>query len=107
MQAFLRSDKVAQDAESLIIDGCKVAQFVKGKKLYCEQYVHQSIGVWLGVLVDQLSRDRICAEWLNFCSRPKIQEIDLKSEIADILSDKPDEALDNNFINNLYSSISG
>ena len=48
----------------------------------------------------------MCNEWLHVCSRKKIQEIDLKSEVSNILSDKPEKTKDNNYINSLYTSFS-
>ena len=49
----------------------------------------------------------MCNEWLHVCTRKKIQEIDLKSEVSNILSDKPEKTKDNNYINSLYTSFSG
>ena len=52
-----------------------------------------------------LSRDRMCDEMLGWCSKPVIQEIDLHQAVDKILSNKPAETKDDNFINNLYEQI--
>ena len=90
VQAFLRSDKVTNDIKTFLIDGCKVGSLVVGFSLHCEQFVTNISDLFLNALIHQLDRDRICDEWLHFCSRPNIQEIDLKTEVQMILADKPE-----------------
>ena len=107
VQAFLRSDKVTKDIKTFFIDGCKVGSLIVGFSLHCEQFVTNISDLFLNALIHQLDRDRICDEWLNFCSRPKIQEIDLKSEVQTLLADKPEQTKDNDYINKLYSKVSG
>ena len=90
VQSFLRSDKVTNDVKTFLIDGCKVGSLVVGFSLHCEQFVANISDLFLNALLHQLDRDRICDEWLHFCSRPNIQEIDLKTEVQMLLADKPE-----------------
>ena len=90
VQSFLRSDKVTKDIKTIFIDGCKVGSLYVGFSLHCEQFVANISDLFLNALFLQLDRDRICDEWLHVCSRPKIQEIDLKTEVQTLLADKPE-----------------
>ena len=53
-----------------------------------------------------MKKDRICDEVFKLCSNSHIEAIDIKEVVEEILSDKPEEIQANNYINELYNSIS-
>ena len=57
------------------------------------------------MLTDLVNKQRVCDEDLDLCSKPVIQEIDVKKVVDDILKNKPSHIQDDNFVNNLYAQI--
>ena len=106
-QSYLRSDKISDGFNGLISKGCGILNHFAPFDLHCDAFIGTMGPAWEDVLVSQLDKDRICNEWLHVCSRKKIVEIDLKSEVSEILSEKPENTKDNNYINSLYTSVSG
>jgi len=52
-----------------------------------------------------ITRDRVCDEWLGWCSAPVYEAIDLNNLVNDILSTKPLEVRNDNFMNEMYAEI--
>ena len=52
-----------------------------------------------------LTKDRICNESLGICTHPVIEQIDVHDVVNDILSTKPADLAQDNYIGNLYDHI--
>ena len=53
-----------------------------------------------------INKQRVCDEDLSLCSKPVIEEIDIKTVVDGILKAKPSHIQDDNFINSMYAQIS-
>lgn len=73
----------------------------------CPQIVPQMGYQLFPVLSGYLfTRDRVCDEWLGWCSAPVYEAIDLHNLVSEILSTKPKALRQNNYMNDLYEQIS-
>lgn len=52
-----------------------------------------------------LTRDRVCDEWLGWCSAPVYEQIDLNNLVTDILSTKPLNIRNDDYLDNMYAEI--
>lgn len=52
-----------------------------------------------------LTKERVCNEFLGVCSIPKFETITVEEYAARVLSDKPEQILNDDFVSNLYAQI--
>ena len=72
----------------------------------CPQIVPQMGNQLFPVVSGYLTtRDRICDEYLGWCSQPVYEQIDLNKLVTDMMKTKPLAIRDDNFVNNLYAQI--
>ena len=104
LDSLLLSDKIKDTFIDVISDTCKVVtKIVLPGFTHCDDYINKEGPEFFEVMVNgYLGAEHICDEWLDFCSKPVITEIDLKSVVDDILKDKPSQIQDDNYVNNMY-----
>ena len=99
VDAVLLGDTVVNGFSTFCSDTCKiVTKFVLPGFTHCDDYINLERDTFLTSFVDGLlGEQRVCEEWTNFCSKPVITELDLKTVVADILKDKPASIQDDNY----------
>ena len=86
--------------------GCEFKVLTDHKKRHCGTFIEHVFDKWIKNLVDLMKKDRICDEVFKLCSNSHVEAIDIKEVVEEILSDKPEEIQANNYVNELYNSIS-
>jgi len=72
----------------------------------CPQIVPQMGNQMFPVISGYLAtRDRVCDEWLGWCSAPVYEQIDLDNLVAEMMATKPLNIRDDNYVNNMYAQI--
>jgi len=68
--------------------------------------INQMVGPMFDMIsTDLVSKNRICNQFLGYCTNPKYKEIGVEDYTIRVLKDKPAVIADDNFINNLYTQI--
>ena len=84
---------------------CTVFKITKPTSI-CPQIVNQYGQVLLDVVFNELiTRDRICNESMGLCTHPRIEQIDVRDVVNNILATKPESLKNDDFIDNIYEQI--
>lgn len=72
----------------------------------CPQVVPQYGNALFPVISRYLAtRDRVCNEWMGWCTAPVYEQIDLNNLVNEMMKSKPLNTRDDNYVNSLYEQI--
>ena len=104
--SVLNSQKIKGTFEDMIKDIVKGYNKITGHNIEIDLFCKQLYELCYTNIIAAMNKNRVCDESLGLCTKPAIEEIDVKKVVDDILKEKPSQIRDDNFINNMYSEVS-